>query len=260
MDNFSKLSRYLFAVAMAIFGIQHLLSALSISPKPSPPWSPAAPAVLAIVGLLLVGCSAALLIERYSRWAATGLAALLILHVVVFMVPRIIARPRDPNQIIGAFELLSMAAAALMIAYAALPISKLGLIIPRLILAAALIDFGTAHFLYAQFVATLVPAWIPARLFWAYFVGAAFCATALSLITNIQVRLAGILLGVMFLIFVVTTHAPRIVHAASNPNEWTSGFVALAMIGVSWITATTSYAAQPVSVRKNSVATATANS
>jgi hypothetical protein len=30
---------------------------------------------------------------------------------------------------------------------------------------------------------------------------------------------------------------PRIAASPHNPDEWTSGFVALAMIGVSWITA-----------------------
>jgi hypothetical protein len=32
--------------------------------------------------------------------------------------------------------------------------------------------FGTSHFLVAPYIATLIPAWIPERLFWAWFTGA----------------------------------------------------------------------------------------
>jgi uncharacterized membrane protein len=50
-------------------------------------------------------------------------------------------------------------------------------------------------------------------------------------------RLAGTLLGVMFLLFVMMLHIPRIVTHARDGNEWTSGFVALAMCGGAWILA-----------------------
>ena len=80
----------------------------------------------------------------------------------------------------------------------------------RCLMAALLVVVGVQHFLYRQFVSTLVPAWIPWRLFWAEFVGAAFFAAAIALTLNVVARLAGILLGFLFLIFVVTTHVPRI--------------------------------------------------
>ena len=35
----------------------------------------------------------------------------------------------------------------------------------------AFIIFGAQHFIYADFVATLVPRWMSWHLFWAYFVG-----------------------------------------------------------------------------------------
>jgi len=44
----------------------------------------------------------------------------------------------------------------------------------RIFIAIALVVFGVQHFMYGVFVAGLVPAWMPGRLFWAYFVGAAF--------------------------------------------------------------------------------------
>jgi len=97
--------------------------------------------------------------------------------------------------------------------------------------AALWIVVGVQHFHYAHFVATLVPAWIPWPLFWAYFVGTTFFATALALIVNKLASLATSLLGIMFLLFVLIVHAPRITAALHNANEWTSGFIALAMSG-----------------------------
>jgi len=97
--------------------------------------------------------------------------------------------------------------------------------------------FAVQHFIYAGFVATLVPAWIPERLFWAYFTGVAFVAAALSFAAGKMLRLAGILLGSMFLIWVVILHAPRVAGAMRNGDEVTSLFVCLAMSGVGFILA-----------------------
>jgi uncharacterized membrane protein YphA (DoxX/SURF4 family) len=91
--------------------------------------------------------------------------------------------------------------------------------------------------MYAQFVATLVQRWVPWHLFWAYFIGVAFFATALALVTGKLVRLATAMLGLMFFLFVFSLHLPRVVSASNNGNEWTSMFVAAAMCGTAWILA-----------------------
>jgi len=109
----------------------------------------------------------------------------------------------------------------------------------RFFMASLLAVVGVQHFLYAAFVSTLVPVWIPWRLFWAYFVGVAFFAAAVGILVEKLTPLAGTLLGVMFLAFLVTTHIPRIVKRSGEGNEWTSGLVALAMCGGAWIVART---------------------
>jgi hypothetical protein len=65
----------------------------------------------------------------------------------------------------------------------------------------------------------------------------ALIAAALSLATKIQGRLAAMLLGVMFLLWVVVLHIPRVVAAPHQGNEWTSAMVALAMGGGSFVLA-----------------------
>src|SRR5262249_11702552 len=52
--------------------------------------------------------------------------------------------------------------------------------------------------------------------FWAYFVGFALLAAALSIVTKVKVGLSGALLGVMIFLFVAMLHIPRV---AANPHD-----------------------------------------
>jgi uncharacterized membrane protein len=71
--------------------------------------------------------------------------------------------------------------------------------------------FGADHFVTARFVAGIIPSWIPWRLFWAYFVGVALIAGALSLATTIRWRWAAASFALMFLIFELTMHIPNLI-------------------------------------------------
>jgi uncharacterized membrane protein YphA (DoxX/SURF4 family) len=110
-------------------------------------------------------------------------------------------------------------------------------ILGRIFVAMSLVVFGIQHFLYGGFVAGLVPAFMPGRLFWAYFVGVAFVAAAAGMLVELMARPATTMLGVMFFLFVVLLHIPRIVTHSRDGNEWTSGLVALAMCGGAWVLA-----------------------
>ena len=110
----------------------------------------------------------------------------------------------------------------------------------RVFVAVSLVVFGIQHFIYGGFVAGLVPAWMTGRLFWAYFVGVAFFAAAVGILLEMLERPAATMLGVMFFLFVVLLHIPRIAVHSRDGNEWTSGFVALAMCGGAWILASAS--------------------
>ena len=85
-------------------------------------------------------------------------------------------------------------------------ITKLG----RYFLALPMVVFGIQHFLYAEFIVNLVPAWIPGGLFWTYFAGVALFASGLGIIINVLSRLAAMLLGLMISIWVIILHIPRV--------------------------------------------------
>jgi uncharacterized membrane protein len=104
-------------------------------------------------------------------------------------------------------------------------ITKLG----RYFLAIPMVVFGIQHFLYAEFIVNLVPAWIPLRLFWTYFAGLALFAAGVGIIINVWSRLAATLLGLMISIWVVVLHIPR-VFEFSGDNEFINVFDAVCML------------------------------
>src|SRR5881394_4041456 len=67
--------------------------------------------------------------------------------------------------------------------------------------------FGSEHFTGA-IPLRMVPAYMPWRPFWLYFVGVALIAAALSIATDIQVCRSGLLLGIMMFLFVAMLYLP----------------------------------------------------
>jgi uncharacterized membrane protein YphA (DoxX/SURF4 family) len=94
--------------------------------------------------------------------------------------------------------------------------------------------------LFVQFVAMLVPAWIPGPYFWTYFAGIALIAGGAGLILLQTARLTAALTGLMIFLWLVLLHIPRAVAAAdpqSSRNEWTSVFEAIAISGIAFVLA-----------------------
>jgi uncharacterized membrane protein len=85
--------------------------------------------------------------------------------------------------------------------------------IGQYLLALPFLVYGVEHFIYADFVATIVPSWIPWHFFWVYFAGIAIFATGVSLVTGRLTALATTLAGAMILSWVFLIHLPFLYHA-----------------------------------------------
>jgi uncharacterized membrane protein len=231
MDKLIQSGRYIFAIAFLAFGIQHFIYA-KYGAGLGPPWIPGSPLRACFMGAALIIASIRIATNAKTRVTGMLLGFLLFLYFLLLYAPRLVANVHDPGPWTSGAEILALSGAAWVLA--GIP-AKLG----RYLFALTLTVFGVQHLLYAKFVATLVPSWIPGRLFCANAVGIAFIAATLSLLTNIKARLAATLLGIMFFTWVLILHLPRVAAALHNGNEWTSAFVALAMCGGSWIIAGT---------------------
>jgi uncharacterized membrane protein len=96
----------------------------------------------------------------------------------------------------------------------AYPLSRVSLAVPLAV-------FGAEHLTSAQAIMNGVPAWMPGKLFWAYFVGAALIAAALSILFRVRVRLSATLLAIMIFCFVAMIHVPNALAAPHNRILWT---------------------------------------
>src|SRR5689334_3401081 len=96
--------------------------------------------------------------------------------------------------------------------------------------------FGAEHFSLGSSMLGLVPLYMPWRLFWIYFVGAALIIAALSIATKIQVRWSGLLFGIMMFLFVALIHLPGAIKTGER-NIWTIVFREMSFGGGGWVLA-----------------------
>jgi uncharacterized membrane protein len=87
--------------------------------------------------------------------------------------------------------------------------------------AAPLAVFAGEHLAGPRILMQLVPPWMPARLFWAYFVGVALLAAALSLSVKKYVRWSAPLMATMFFLFVLMMDIPATIANPHNRQFWT---------------------------------------
>lgn len=248
MNGLIRIGRLVFAVAMMCFGTLYLIYASGIGrPVPGPPWSAGSHAMAWLVGVGFIAVGICIVLRVQGQLAATLLGVVFLLRAFFVYLFGLTTHLHDPSRWTSGFELVALGGAALVLA-GTFPVDKqrpVGLRagfykfleVGRYLFAIGLVIFGVQHLMYAGFLAVDVPAWIPWKLFWAYFVGIAFFAAALSIVTGKMVSLAAALLGTMFLLWVMILHMPRVAAAPSNGNEWTSEFVALAMAGASFLMA-----------------------
>jgi len=107
----------------------------------------------------------------------------------------------------------------------------------NLCFAVPLAVFGALHLADVGMVLPAVPEYMPWKAFWAYLVGFALIAAALSFATRIQVRWSGLLFGIMLFLFAVMSDVPG---AVANPGDrfgWTFVVRELAFACGGWLLA-----------------------
>ena len=244
-----SIGRIFYAIGLIGIGIQHFIFAdfIPVVVPLWPEWIPGRPFWAYGVGAALIAAGIAILFDFRGRTVAafTG-AAFLVLVVVGHIPAQLAAHPAHLGVWTNAFKALSLGGGAWVAAESLKQLSPNGMRayekfmrIGRCFLPVTVIAFGIEHFLYTAFVATLVPAWIPGRVFWTYFAGVALIAAGLGMIFRIYTRLASLMLGIMIFLWFIFLHIPR---AIADPhsglgNEWTSVFEALAFSGIGFMLA-----------------------
>jgi len=257
MTSNSTLGRLFFAIALAAFGVQQLVTAEFVRlVPPLPAWIPEPQLWARLVGVILIVAGAAIGIGRgrWARWAAAVVGVLIALSILFLHLPKAAANPLAGFMWTNPCKALAMLGGAILVA-AALPddgSSLAGLfrrLLPlgRLFLPGFMILGGVQHFVYADFVSKLVPAWIPAPLFWVYFTGIALIAGGVGMLIPKTARLAALMAGIMIFLWVLLLHIPRALAYLHVPAEMSGVFEALAMSGIAFILADRRADGPPVS-------------
>ena len=238
MQELFKAGKYLFAFSIIAFGIiQFGVQEFMKGFLPMPESLPARMFFLNFISTLFVAGGILMCIRKTMYRAGLMIGILLFVLLIYPHLVTLLGDIRNPNPWTSTAEDLALASGAFIIAGDdRKPSASSGKSVlarnGKILFAISLIVFAVQHFLYADFIATLVPSWIPFKLFWAYFIGVAFSLASISILIGVKTRLASALLGCMFLFWVIFLHLPRVAAATHIEPEKTSMFIALAMCGV----------------------------
>ncbi len=115
--------------------------------------------------------------------------------------------------------------------------------------------YGWSHFAYADYTASMVPAWLPDRLGWAYLTGLGHIAAGIGIMVGILPRLAATLEAIMMSLFGLLVWVPSFLAqprpkwAGTPQNQWSEILVNLLLAAAAWIVAD-SLAAKSVVVKE----------
>jgi uncharacterized membrane protein len=112
-----------------------------------------------------------------------------------------------------------------------------GVRIARVLYGLALIAFGLSHFVYVNLTAPLVPGWLPAPVFWAYFTGCTYLAAGASVLLGVYARLAAALSALQMGLFFVLIWVPRVASGTLSAFQWGETVVTLALTAAAWVVA-----------------------
>jgi uncharacterized membrane protein len=196
-----------------------------------PSWLPVRAVIADMVGALFVIGAIGMVLPRHARGGARIILAVLAVAFVALDVPLVVTDLHAGNAWTLLGETLALGSG---VAIVAMPEQAR---LARIGFAITLPVFAALHYFFHEYVASVIPSWIPAHETMAYATGAAMLAAGLAILTGIQARLAATLTAVMFGLWFAILHVPRLVdHAAAG--EWASMCICLGMCGSAWLVRT----------------------
>jgi len=112
-----------------------------------------------------------------------------------------------------------------------------GVRLAQALYALALIAFGLSHFVYLNLTAPLVPGWLPAHTFWAYFTGCTYLAAGVAILTGVWAKLAAVLSAWQIGLFLLLVWVPVVAAGHVSAENWSETIVNGALLAGAWVVA-----------------------
>jgi uncharacterized membrane protein YphA (DoxX/SURF4 family) len=201
--------------------------------------------------VVLLAASAGLCFSRTVLPCALTIGAYQVIWVVTDVAP-ILSKPLSVGSWYPFFEALT-AFVGTWILYATLRWQSPGSQMPvagkravhtaQVLFGLSCVFYGWSHFAYADYTASMVPAWLPGGLGFAYFTGLGHVAAGIGIMIGILPRLAATLEAIMMSLFGLLVWVPSFLAqprpewAGTPPNQWSELVVNLVLAASAWIVA-----------------------
>jgi uncharacterized membrane protein YphA (DoxX/SURF4 family) len=252
--RFDGFAHALFALAVASAAILSFSDGdLVPIGQPFPAWIPWREAWVHGSALLLLLASVGLCFSRTAVLSAAAIALYQTVWAVISAMPLL----RSKSFGFGAWYPFCEAVAPLVgawILYAMLrwqsrraptPLASEGAVrVAQTLFGLTCIFYGTSHFAYADYTASMVPVWLRAQLGFAYLTGLAHIAAGVGIAVGILPRLAAVLEAVMMSLFGLLVWVPTFFTqpppqwATPPRNQWSELVVNLLLAAAAWLIAT----------------------
>ena len=215
--------------------------------QPVPKAFPAREVLIWLCAAISIVCGAGVLWRRTAAPAARVLFFYLLLWMIVFKLRFIFLAPltegsyqsNGENAVIvaGAWVLYVMLAAEWDRRHLGFFSGETGLRAARVLYGLAMLAFGLSHFFYLDLTATLIPAWLPWHVGWAYFTGGAYLAAGLAMITGILAKPAAILSALQMSLFTFLVWLPLAFAGIITASQWGEFTVSWVLTAAAWVVA-----------------------
>lgn len=226
----TRIAAIFFAVALLGWGIMHFIIG-DFAAGRAPAWPEGVPGKIAwayISGITLIVAAISVFTNQKTRLTVTCAGVMILLWAGSRNLFIVLSTLDYGGQMTNTGKSLTIGFGALAVV-AAFPLAvRLASIFTGLFFIAG----GIQHFIFIQFVKTLVPSWIPGAEFWSYFAGVALIAAGIALVSGIQRKLAALLSSWMVFIWFLILHVPRGFGETANTNEWIAIFEALSVSAI----------------------------
>jgi uncharacterized membrane protein len=247
MVRSQRLGLILFAVGMMGLGILALVYGdFALVWQPVAAWVPGRTGLAYASGVLMLLCGAGLLFSATVKWSVRIVFPYLIVWALL-KVPALVVAPQIEGVWLGLGELVMLLAGGwtLFAVFAELPEGSVlkfasgekGIRIARILFAIWVIPVGLSHVFYVKETATLVPAWLPFKTFWAYLTGIGHMASGIGVLFSILPGVAAWAEAGMLSVITLLVWAPAVLAAPKTRLPWTAFFISWAITAAVFVVA-----------------------